>query len=597
MSVPINTLNRYKYTKSNVDLAIQALRKGTTKALAAAPSFLRKYPDSFVFQKGKLFAVAGQRKLAVVPTEDREDFLREIVYGKKSEYPFGRDSLFAILKDEVMNVSKRDIEGFLNAQGPLVHRRSKPPKLKRESVRRIGKIGILSVDLAHIRANDFKRVLGERGYDYMGVPGKRGYQQDRYFLNAVDLLTGYLWTEVIQGKEAQMVAPALVKIMDRFKSQTGQEAHQVEVDKGGEFRGQTSRMFRKVTEEEEEKGEEDGPFAAMRLIPKVQNATVEQTNAKMQRIFWALVAQRRGGFLATVKQAVKISNRTYNRRIRMNPEDALKKALAGEKITKQAPKAGPTERKKAWKVGQKVRALKKPRSKEDLAYKAYKGDHYGAVTPISKVRYYGVNPRYKVGDKWHWGDEVIRARPTDTKAHNLVIARPVVLPPRMRKGPKVVRPLTSRQKRMAARTASIGKAKIAPKPKAPKKAKAKVKKVAKPKPVSQKGPIRKNQDVWFTTEGVRVNAKVVELKGTKAKLHYLWEKTGEFFYEPADVKNLKPAPTYEIEDEVQIYDNGMWHDAEVDKHAKNGNYRVFWREDGKRWSKAVPGGLLRPLPK
>ena len=452
MSVPINTLNRYKYTKSNVDSAIQALRKGSAKALEAAPSFIRRYPDSFATAKGKLYALADGQKLVVVPTEDREEFLRETVYGKKSEYPFGRDSLFAILKDEVMNVSKRDIEGFLNAQGPLVHRRSKPPTVKRESVRHIRKLGILSVDLAHIRANDFKRVLGQRGYDYMGVPGKRGYQQDRYFLNAVDLLTGYLWTEVIQGKEAKMVAPALVKIMERFKTQTGQEAHQVEVDKGGEFRGQTSRMFREATEEEKEKGEKDGPFAAMRLIPKVQNATVEQTNAKMQRIFWALVDQRRGGFLPTVKQAVKISNRTYNRRIRMNPEDALKKALAGEKITKQAPKAGPTERKKAWKVGQKVRALKKPRSKEDLAYKAYKGDHYGAVTPISKVRYYGVNPRYKVGEKWHWGDEVIRARPSDTKAHNIVIARPIVLPQAMRKGPKVVRPLTARQKRLAARS-------------------------------------------------------------------------------------------------------------------------------------------------
>jgi hypothetical protein len=338
-------------------------------------------------------------------------------------------------------------------------------------------------------------------------------------------------------------------------------------------------MFRKATKEEEKSGEEDGPFHEMRLIPKVQNATVEQTNAKMQRIFWALVDQRRGGFLTTVKQAVKISNRTYNRRIRMNPEDALKKALAGEKVTKQAPKAGPTERKKAWKVGEKVRALKKPRSKEDLAYKAYKGDHYGAVTPISKVRYYGVYPRYKVGENWHWGDEVIRSRPADTKAHNLVIERPLVLPPAMRKGPKVVRPLTARQKRLAAR----------------KKSPAKAKRVQKPKKL-QKGPIRVGQDVWFTTEGVKVNARVTEITGSTAKLHYLWEKTGEFFYEPAKLADLTPAPVWEIEDEVQLYDDGKWFDAEVDKHAKGGNYRVFWRQDGRRWSKAVPGGLLRPRP-
>ena len=583
MSVPINTLNRYKYTKSNVDLAIQALKKGTDKALAAAPSFLRNYPESFSLSKGKLVAHTDGSVLKVVPTEERESFLREIVYGEKSIYPFGRDSLFAILRDEVMNVSKRDIEGFLNAQGPLVHRRSKPPRIKRESVRHIRALGILSVDLAHIRANDFTRVLGKRGHDYMGVPGKRGYQQDRYFLNAVDLLTGYLWTEVIQGKEAQMVAPALEKIMERFKTQTGQPAHQVEVDKGGEFRGQTSRMFRKATEEEKKKGEKDGPFHEMRLIPKVQNATVEQTNAKMQRIFWALVDQRRGGFLTTVKQAVKISNRTYNRRIRMNPEDALKKVLAGEKVTKQKPKAGPTERKKAWNVGETVRALKKPRSKEDLAYKAYKGDHYGAVTPISKVRYYGVLPRYKVGEKWYWGDEVIRSRKGDTKSHNIVVRRPIVLPPAMRKGPKVVRPLTARQKRLVARQKK--------KPPSQKKPPQKIqKKVVQRK---KKAKIRVGQDVWFTTEGVRLVARVTEIKGTTAKLHYLWQKTGDFFYEPSPIKDLKPAPTYELEDEVQVYDEGKWFDAEVDKHTKNGMYRVFWRQDGKRYAKAVPGGLLR----
>ena len=46
------------------------------------------------------------------------------------------------------------------------------------------------------------------------------------------------------------------------------------------------------------------------LIRKVTNAVVEQTNAKMERIFWNLAEQRRGGFLTTVRQAVKISNRT-----------------------------------------------------------------------------------------------------------------------------------------------------------------------------------------------------------------------------------------------------------------------------------------------
>ena len=157
------------------------------------------------------------------------------------------------------------------------------------------------------------------------------------------------------------------------------------------------------------------------------NAVVEQVNAKMQRIFWNLIEQRRGAFLPTVKQAVKISNRTQHRRTGMNPEDAMSKLKRGQKVAQRTPKAGPTERKKAFPVGTKVRALKMPYKKFGLEYKAYKGAHYGAVHPIKKIKFSGVYPKYLVGAKWMWGDEVIRARPTDTKAHQLIIKRPIVM--------------------------------------------------------------------------------------------------------------------------------------------------------------------------
>ncbi len=385
-------MNRFKYGEAAVDKAIKFLKskKGT------APSFLTQFPGAFTVRKGKLYADGKQ----VIPTESRESFLREIVYGKRSEYPFGRDSLFAILKHEVLNVSKRDIEAFLNAQGPLVHRRARPKKEKREHLRSIKKTGILSVDLAHIRAADFTELFPDKGHDYMGAPGSKGYQQDRYFLNAVDLLTGYLLTEVLQGKTPKEVAPKLKRIIDRFETISNVKVRQIEVDKGGEFKGQTSRMFRSATAAEKKKGEKDGPFANVRLIPKTQNATVEQINAKMQRIFWNLVEQRRGGFMLTVKQAVIISNRTQNRRTGLNPEQAMKNIVGGIHVKQRTPKAGATERKKAFATGTKVRALKQVRAKgDDLGYKAYKGQHYGPVYPITKVKFIGVHPRYKVGTK------------------------------------------------------------------------------------------------------------------------------------------------------------------------------------------------------
>ena len=97
-------MNRFRYEKTAVDKAIKYLKtkKGTP------PSFITKFPNGFKVRQGKLYA-DGKK---VIPTEERDTYLRDIVYGKKSEYPFGRDSLFSILKHEVMNVSKRDIEVF-----------------------------------------------------------------------------------------------------------------------------------------------------------------------------------------------------------------------------------------------------------------------------------------------------------------------------------------------------------------------------------------------------------------------------------------------------------------------------------------------------
>ena len=535
-------MNRFKYPKATIKKAITYLK--TKKG--PIPSFIKAFPDAYTYKNDKLFA----NDLRIIPTEDRETFLREIVYGKKSEYPFGRDSLFNILKKEVMNVSKRDIEAFLNAQGPLVHRRARPPIQKREHLRQIRKPGTLSVDLAHITAKDFVKLFGPRGLEYMGHRGSKGYQQDRYFLNAVDLLTGYLITEVLQGKTPERVAPKLKAMIERYEAALKQKVRRIEVDKGGEFMGVVLEMLGKKK---------------IRVIQKQTNAVVEQVNAKMQRIFWNLVEQRRGAFIPTAKQAVKISNRTYNRRIGMNPEEALEKIAAGENISQRTPKAGPTERKKAWKVGENVRALKKGRTKGDtVGYKAYKGAHYGAVTPITKVRYIGVYPKYKVGSKWKWGDEIIRARPSDTKSHNLVVMRPVVFPQ--------------------------AKAKAKPKAKAPRpKAKAKAR---------AKAPAAKfwvHQDVWYNVKGKKVTAKVLKVNKDTVDLNYYWKPTKQVYTKRlAPKKDVTPQPVYEVGDLVRVWDSPVWRDGEVEQHAAKGQYLVFWTEDNRLFSKKTTGSFLRP---
>ena len=268
-------MNRFLYPRKVVEQAKKYLK--TKKG--DPPPFVKKYPGEFTVKKGVLYGGGKQ----VVATEDRHDFLQDIVYGK-GDFPFGRDSLFHILKRSHLNVSKRDIEAYLNAQGPVIHRRARPKKDARQYMRKVRKVGTLSIDLVHIRAKDFENMFpvedhGEpSGYDYMGLPGDKGYQQDRYMLNAVDLLTGFLLTEILQGKKPEMVVPKLKKIIQRFETASKQKVLKMETDDGGEFKGVVNKFLK-------ERG--------IKKIIKTTNAIVENKNATVQRVFFTIVQERR----------------------------------------------------------------------------------------------------------------------------------------------------------------------------------------------------------------------------------------------------------------------------------------------------------------
>ena len=576
-------MNRFTYPRKKVDAAIEFLKKKK----GVPPAFIDKFPGQYSIRKGKLYAGG----LRVIPTEDRKEFLREIVYGKKSEYPFGRDSLFSILKDEVMNVSKRDIEAFLNEQKPLIHRRSRPPKQKREQLRQIRKPGQLSVDLAYIRREDFVKELGPEGDEYMGGQGEY-----HYFLNAVDLQTGYLISTVSSGATAAEIAPKLAKLIDEYEAKLGQKVTKAEVDKGAEFMAETKEML---------------VARNIKVVQKVTNAAIEGVNAKMQRLFWSLVAQKRGTFKETAKLAVKISNRTLNRRIGMTPEEALKKIANKEKVARKTPQAGPTERKKALTKGTKVRVLHNQfkRNKGDPAgYKAYKGLHFGRVLPILNVRYVGVHPKYQIvkrvmtdpvewekksdgtfrltkgGKKihkvkvpavWVWEDQLIKARPEDTKAHNLVVNRPV---------PQEARAQRPAPPRPAPRRAA------APKPAAPKL-----------RPLSPKRKKRKlyvNQDVVTKIEGRNVYAQITDMRKNEVEVDYYWPgpKDVGYYHDTVDRRTVKPLPEYEVEEKVFVKDARKWHRGEIEDYRRKDNtYLVFWRENNKPWKKYVRQREMRKI--
>ena len=391
----LNKLNRYKYSRAEVARAI----KGDPVPFMAS--------GLFSVRKGKLYATVNGVRLKVIPNEDRDALLRDLIYTPGKGYPFGRDSLFAILKKDFLNISKRDIETFLKKQKVLVTRRSRPPFEKRGSVRRARNPGILSIDLVHIRAKDFQKLFGKiPGSKYMPGAG----QHDRYFLNSVDMLTGYLLSDVIYGKTVDDVYPKLVKQLDRFEELMGRKVVKVEFDKGKEFMGKIIPYLEK---------------RKIRRVMKVTNATVESKNAHMQRNFWAVVEQKRTGFTESVKESVKITNNTLNRTTGLSPRAAMKLVRQGNPVPLKRVKAAPATKKKAHMVGTWVRGLRKKRGKHVVGFKRYKGLTFGAAERITKIRYYGPYPKYKAGPKWYFHDQVIKVgEPTDPRPQ--IIAKRLV---------------------------------------------------------------------------------------------------------------------------------------------------------------------------
>ena len=431
----INILNRYRYTKASIKAAISALNnKGT------APSFMKAHPKAFSVKGSKLFAIGRE----VIPRETRDSFLRTLLYENKQGYPFGRDSLFHVLKAKYLGISKRDIESFLNSQPVIVARRARPKKEKREFLPRVKKAGTLEGDLAHIRPEDvpadyMPRIRASAAYK-PGVSMKNIWKTsrtrgDRYFYNIVDKFTGYLVTEVVSTKAEGVIAKATQRLVKKMAKALGVPVKSVTFDQGTEF------------------------FKSQRELDKQgihtrrvrTNAYVEQTNAKMQRIFYTLVAQKRAGFKATVQQAVDISNNTLNRRTKMTPNEAVQSLRIGKLVERQRQPRSGFVRKRAFKVGTKVRRLLTKRAKTKAGYKAYKGKHFGPIQTITKINWHQGFPKYELDTNKRtkhgvslllWHDEVIRARDADKISEGIVAGRNVVLdvkPPKRNAPQKAVR--------------------------------------------------------------------------------------------------------------------------------------------------------------
>lgn len=415
-------MNRYSFPRVDVDAAI--------KNKVPLPNFMKQHSEFMSVRNGKLY----YKGKLVVPDEDRDSYLRNVLFSNRQTLPFGRDSLYHILKNKVINISKRYIERFLKAQEVIVKRTARPKKEIRKFVYNRKRAGILSADLAHIRHADLPkgymptRQDADKDAEYNPEDDdvdvkkiwKTRSKADRYFYNVVDIYTGYLVTEVVGTKDQHVLAEVTVKLIDRMTKALGVPVREVQYDMGAEF-NQSERDMKK---------------AGLKVLRMRTNAVVEQTNAKMQRIFYTIVAQKRAGFLSSVKQAVVISNNTKHRKTGMTPAEAVEKMRGGTTVNRVKQKITPILKRKAYPVGTLVRAIGK-REKEKEGFKTYKGKHFSKVKTVTKVTWYQGYPKYTLDyvdkstehhgaseRKWH--DQLVPAETVDPISKGEVKRRKVV---------------------------------------------------------------------------------------------------------------------------------------------------------------------------
>ena len=411
-------MNRYSFPKAVVDAVIQ--KKDPQ------PNFMKKHGDSFTIKKGKLFY---DGKL-VVPNEERDAYLRNVLFSNRSTMPFGRDSLYHMLKKTTINIPKRYVQKFLKAQEVIVKRTARPKKQKREFVYTRKRAGIVSADLAHIRHADVPKGYmptrqdedKEAEYDPeededvdVNKIWKTHSKGDRYFYNMVDIYTGFLVTEVVGTKDHKVIAKATDRLIDRMGKALGVPVREVLYDKGTEFN----------------KSVKDLKAAGIKTQRMITNAVVEAKNAILQKAFYTIVAQKRAGFLSSVNQAVQICNNTRNRKVGMTPNEAVAKLREGTAVPRVKKKVTPILKSKAYPIGTLVRAIGH-REKEKEGFKTYKGKHYSKVKTITAIRWYQGYPKYTLDNvtkdksgrselKWH--DELTPAEHVDKKTTDIVKGR------------------------------------------------------------------------------------------------------------------------------------------------------------------------------
>ena len=335
----------------------------------------------------------------IVPQEEQDDYLRQMLLKEDSDVPLARDSGYHILQQRTMGISRRAWAAFLGKQSVLQRTQNIPPERRKGGIK-VTVRGHLEMDLIEGKQKDVNKTF---------------LTDDWYWLSVVDVLTGFFIvrknSDPRKGKpkSAETTTRSLREVLNAMQAKLGKPILSISSDKGGEFRASTGRMLK-------ERG------IKQKFVDRASR--VEHCNQIFQRNFYRLYKLRRGTFKSLQKQAEHLVNQTFNKYTRMTPNEAV---LAEDRYL--APRYNnarqqPEEQYKARVIGQgdRVRHLVNIRKRvRNLAYKAYRGTHWSAsIRHVASKKRVGPAFKYLVGGSWYDRDALLYVGPESdavTDAH------------------------------------------------------------------------------------------------------------------------------------------------------------------------------------
>ena len=398
------SLARYTIKKDDFPKAIQYLQ---------GKSFKSKTPNWVVKNKDFLQVVEGKvrfNNIPIIPTEEVDQYLRSLVFDKKSRSPLSRDGMYNHIKSQVAGISRRRVMVFLRGQSVVVSGKGAEP------VPKLGgkplKTFHIEFDLIFLKKQDVQKA-NQYFRDHEGLKGvldegrKTGLT---YIISTVEKVTGLVRLDWVKTKEANIVSPIVLRHMKEIASalKTPLKEFEISSDKGTEF---SQKMLEKHVKS---------------YVRVPTGSSVEKKNSDVQRVLFQMIRARRGKNIPKLIQVTQeILNNNINRITKKTANEAVEKQEKQKDISsynKKRQRVGIDRTE--LKVGDHVRLrILKVQKEKGLAYKAYKNMIWSRqvyrITGTTKRK----PTKYRVKGKWRLKSMLLKSAPIDQMSEAIIEKR------------------------------------------------------------------------------------------------------------------------------------------------------------------------------